>query len=426
MTRPRVSAAEASGTWLNHPVPGHDLTMLSAFTGLGGLDLGLEAAGYRSVGCIEINEVARHSLKANRSEWNLLEPSDINVLAQSLQPKDLGLEPGGLSLLAGAPPCQPYSKAAMWALTAWNGLEDHRATPLHGFLALIDRFLPSAMLIENVPGFARGRHSALPVIDAALDLINRRHRTSYRLRHVIVHADRYGVPQKRQRAILVAHRDGTQPHWPEPTHVGTPCRAWDALHDIHDLGDIPTMTGKWAALLPSIPEGQNYLWHTSRGGGEPLFGYRTRYWSFLLKLAKGEPAWTVPAQPGPANGPFHWDNRPLTTTEMLRLQTFPRDWAVEGSRRDQVLQVGNATPPLLAEHLGRSLISAHARSKLDKPPLYTIALTSESPPPAPPTAVPAEYRDLIKAHPDHPGEGKGPKPRRPALNHNAGGRVAEA
>ena len=49
-------------------------------------------------------------------------------------------------------------------------------------------------------------------------------------------------------------------------------------------------------------------WHTDRGG-EPLFGWRRRYWSFLLKLAKSAPAWTVQAQPGPATGLFHWDNR---------------------------------------------------------------------------------------------------------------------
>src|SRR3546814_15139025 len=60
--------------------------------------------------------------------------------------------------------------------------------------------------------------------------------------------------------------------------------------------------GKWADLLPSIPEGQNYLWHTERGGGIPLFGWRRRYWNFLLKLAKNKPSWTIQAQPGPATG----------------------------------------------------------------------------------------------------------------------------
>lgn len=389
---------------------GADLTMLSAFTGLGGLDLGLETAGYRSVGCIEINEVARRSLKANRPEWPILEPADIQVLARSLHTKQLGVEPGELSLLAGAPPCQPYSKAAMWSLTAWNGLADDRATPLHGFLALVDQFLPAAILVENVPGFARGRHSALPVVESALSAINQRHHTAYQLHHRVLHADHHGIPQKRQRAILLALRDGSEPPWPEPTHMAAPCRAWDALHDLEDAGDPPLMTGQWADLLPSIPEGQNYLWHTNRGGGQPLFGYRTRYWSFLLKLAKSEPAWTVPAQPGPANGPFHWDNRPLRTSEMLRLQTFPPDWTVEGTRRDQVRQVGNATPPLLAEHIGRALAASKHRD-LGHDLRYGITHARDLPPPRSPTPVPTKYRHLIAEHPDHPGTGQGPKPR---------------
>ena len=68
-------------------------------------------------------------------------------------------------------------------------------------------------------------------------------------------------------------------------------------------------------------------WHTNRGGREPLFGWRTRFWSFLLKFKKDQPSWTIQAQPGPATGPFHWwCNRHLTAHELCRLQTFPR-WA---------------------------------------------------------------------------------------------------
>ena len=85
-------------------------------------------------------------------------------------------------------------------------------------------------------------------------------------------------------------------------------------------------------LLPSIPEGENYLWHTNRGGGLQLFGWRTRYWSFLLKLAKSLPSWTIQAQPASAIGPFHWRSRKLTTREMCRLQT-PTAQLVEAAKR---------------------------------------------------------------------------------------------
>jgi len=104
-------------------------------------------------------------------------------------------------------------------------------------------------------------------------------------------------------------------------------------------------------LLKSIPEGKNYLWHTPRGAGEPLFGWRTRYWSFLLKLSKGQPSWTIQAEPGPATGPFHWRNRLLSIQELVRLQTFPDEYEIVGSRRSAQMQVGNAVPPFLAEQV---------------------------------------------------------------------------
>jgi DNA (cytosine-5)-methyltransferase 1 len=74
------------------------------------------------------------------------------------------------------------------------------------------------------------------------------------------------------------------------------------LADLREA-DLPPTQGNYAGLLPSIPEGSNYQYLTARGGGEELFGYRTRYWSFLLKLAKDLPAWTLAASPGPSTGP---------------------------------------------------------------------------------------------------------------------------
>lgn len=386
-------------------------TVLSTFTGLGGLDLGLEAAGFESVGCIEVNPTARRSLKTNRPEWRLVEPGDILIAAHSLVPADVGVVAGELSLLAGAPPCQPYSKAAMWAQSAWQGHEDPRAQPLGGFLTLLDKFQPVAFVLENVPGFARGRHSALAMINDALARINRRRGTSYSADVRFLRAQDHGVPQKRQRAFVVGLRNGGDIPWPTPTHEHSPIRAWDALAELEPPRRAPKPTGRWAGLLPSIPEGWNYIWHTDRGGGLPLFGYRTRYWSFLLKLAKERPSWTIPAQPGPAVGPFHWDNRPLTTAELLRLQTFPVYWAVEGQRREQVLQVGNATPPLLAEVVGKVLRQSIDGTTVSTPLVYAISPQTAVPDPEPASDVPATFLDLMGSHPAHNGTGNGPRPR---------------
>lgn len=406
------------------PPRGDRLTALSAFTGLGGLDLGLEAAGFEHVGCIEKDETARLSLKQNRGDsWPLLEPTDISVLAQSLTPAQLGLKRRELSVLAGGPPCQPFSKAAQWSASARTGLEDIRSHCLRDFLHLVDVFLPHVVLIENVAGFVQGPVSALVEIERALADINQRHRTRYAAHHQIVDAADYGVPQHRQRAIIIMSRDGLEPTWPRPTHAAAPVRAWDAIGHL-EVQNPPKAVGKWAELLPSIPEGENYLWHTRHGGGLPLFGYRTRFWSFLLKLAKNQPSWTLPAQPGPSTGPFHWDNRPLSIPELLRLQSFESDWAVEGGHRERVRQVGNATPPRLAEVVSRAIASTYFGSSFTGQHLVHHIARSESVPRRSPTRpVPASYLVYEGRHADHPGAGKGPNPRARVdpIDHRAAG-----
>lgn len=386
-------------------------TVLSGFSGVGGLDLGLEAAGFRHVGCIEIDETARRSLKANRNDhWPLLGAGDICSVAKSLRPVNVGLRRRGLTLLAGAPPCQPYSKAAQWSPTSRIGLDDERSDSLDGFLDLAETFLPKAILLENVTGFAQGAIAALPKIELSLAQINGRWGTHYKAETRILDAAHYGVPQRRRRAIIIALRDGGKASWPTPTHDDVPLRAWDAIGHLQ-VRDPPVAVGKWADLLPSIPEGENYLWHTSRGGGRPLFGYRTRYWSFLLKLAKNMPSWTLPAQPGPSTGPFHWSNRPLAVEELLRLQSFPADWIVEGRYRDRVRQVGNATPALLAEVLGRTILSSLRLSTPTHALRLEIPRLTGMPNPTRYEEVSPVYCLLEGEHPDHPGAGLGPKSR---------------
>jgi DNA (cytosine-5)-methyltransferase 1 len=112
--------------------------------------------------------------------------------------------------------------------------------------------------------------------------------------------------------------------------------------------------GSWGHLLPAIPPGGNYLHYTARRGHpEPIFEWRSRYWSFLLKLDPDKPSPTIQAQPGPNVGPFHWDNRRLRVPELRRLFTFPDDFEFVGRRASVQAQVGNSVPPRLAEQVAR-------------------------------------------------------------------------
>ena len=339
-----------------------------------------------------------------------LVPHDINQAAKNLCPRDLGIAKRELTLLAAGPPCQPFSNAAQWSRTGSLGLNDHRAETLQSLLTLIERLLPQVILIENVPGFVKGNRSALPILEERLAAINCRNSTNYKLDYKVLNAAEYGVPQRRRRAIIIAFRDGAIPIWPAVTHLDNPVRAWDALHDVKP--DIPPVAGgRFAELLPSIPEGENYQFFTERGKGPSLFGYRRRFWSFLLKLAKVEPAWTIPANPGPATGPFHWDSRPLASEELLRLQTFPSFWKLDGTYREQVRQAGNATPPLLAEILGRSIKAQLSGSKTASSPVLAIARSEFVPPPTQPRPLAPQYLALAGRHDPHPGAGLGPRPR---------------
>jgi DNA (cytosine-5)-methyltransferase 1 len=386
------------------------LPVLSAFTGLGGLDLGLEHAGFRTIACLEVDAAALAALRRNRPDWHPLGSGDVAKAGQHLRPSDLGLAQGELAVLAGGPPCQPFSKAAQWHPNSRTGMDDPRTHSLHGLLAILDCFLPEVLLLENVAGFLRGPSSARQLLEQGLAMVNTRHGTAYELQHRVLDAVDYGVPQRRQRAIAVATRSGRQFRWPAATHDQAPVRCWDVIGGLQEA-EVPRPTGRWAGLLPSIPEGKNYQWHTNRGGGEPLFGYRTRYWSFLLKLARDQPSWTLPASPGPSTGPFHWENRPLTTTERLRLQSFPGDWFVPGNRQSQTRLVGNATPPLLAEVIGRAIAEQLFGAELAPVPSLAIQRGEHVPSAVAPTPVPAAYLHLRGRHAAHPGTGLGPAPR---------------
>lgn len=402
-----------------------DLKAVSLFSGAGGLDLGLEAAGFSSVLCVECDEDARATIAKNRpwdetkrTGWRLSEPGDIHALAElddNLILHQVGVAPRELQLLAGGPPCQPFSKSGYWAHGDSKRLKDPRSDTLGAYLHLVELLLPEVVLLENVRGLAyKGKDEGIALLRKGLDGINERHGTTYVPTIFNLDAADFGVPQHRERMFLVASREGKKFVPPSATHGGDgqPVRmtAWDAIGDL-DKPDAPEAlksTGKWARLLPSIPEGENYLWHTERGGGEELFGWRTRFWSFLLKLAKNSPAWTIQASPGPATGPFHWRSRLLSTAELLRLQTFPDGYAIVGDRRSAQRQVGNAVPCLLAEAIGEELrcqfFAGHHRRAL----ALAIAQRADVPAPETPAAVPAEYYYLRKKHPAHPGEGLGP------------------
>src|SRR5207249_2053769 len=143
------------------------------------------------------------------------------------------------------------------------------------------------------------------------------------------------------------HERRSRPGWADNAQPHVTTR--HALHGVKsDPEPSEKVDGRYGHLLPEIPPGDNYLHFTKeRGYPRPLFKWRSRYWTFLLKLHPERPATTIQAQPGPYVGPFHWQNRRLRVPELKRLQGFPDDYEFVGGRRSAQVQLGNAVPPPL-------------------------------------------------------------------------------
>lgn len=398
-------------------------TIISLYTGAGGLDYGFEAAGFRTAVAVELNHDCCETLRHNRG-MPVIE-RDIFAVSTDAMLDAAKLRRGEADLVIGGPPCQPFSKSGYWASGDTARLDDPRANTLAAYMRVVEEALPRAFVLENVEGLGyQGKAEGLAFLLRHIEKINKLAKVTYEPVFRVLRAADYGVPQLRARFILVASREGVPFFFPDPTHApdnGAQQQldvveldhyrtAWDALADVEPNPDEDLQVrGKWAKLLPSIPEGKNYLHHTNEeGGGRKLFGWRRHFWSFLLKLAKNRPSWTVQAQPGPAVGPFHWNSRRLSMRELCRLQTFPDDVTVLGDVSAVQRQVGNAVPSLLAEVLGRQIrTQLLGLGALCRPLSLLPPDRSPAPPSEPVGPVAPEYLHLEGEHAPHPGTGKG-------------------
>jgi DNA (cytosine-5)-methyltransferase 1 len=348
---------------LPSPPPGAPLA-IELFAGAGGLMLGVEAAGYRTRLAVEREPVAVATLNLNRErffpELGKVRPLDITEEDPGLLLDELGLQPGQAALLAGGPPCVAFSKSGFHLEYKRLG-QDPNAALLDHYLRFVSAVQPAAFLMENVPGLAYRNQSA-QFFDA---LVGGLRGLRYSVQWAILNAADYGIPQNRPRLFIIGARDGRPLAFPRPSHWGEHERrrrpigagslaphvtAAQALAGTNAPEEPEeSVNGLYGHLLPEIPPGSNYLHFTEHEGHpQPLFRWRSRYWTFLLKLDPARPASTIQAQPGPYVGPFHWDNRRLRVAELKRLHGFPDDFEFAGTRREVQVQIGNAVPPALA------------------------------------------------------------------------------
>lgn len=337
---------------------------ISLFSGAGGLDLGAEQAGFDVRAAVEWDRDAAATIEKNFPKLassviqkNILNTPTREILAAAGLKKDQRPD-----LLIGGPPCTAFSKSGFWLEWKREGL-DPDASLLQAYTRVLREARPRAFVLENVYALTYNNKASRPAFDRLLREVDE---AGYAYKFDVLNAANYGVPQLRPRLFVIGVPKGKPvPSLPTATHGGawerrstgvadkphvTSSEALDGLFTDPEPGEV--LHGSHAHLLAEIPPGDNYLYYTKeRGHPDPQFEWRSRYWSFLLKLDPDKPSPTIQAQPGPNVGPFHWENRRLRVPEIKRLFKFPDEFELVGSRASVQSQLGNSVPPLLAKQV---------------------------------------------------------------------------
>ena len=334
--------------------------VLSIFSGGGGIDCGFKKAGFDISFSTDFWNPTCHTLKKNKV-GRLVVCDDIRKIDYDACLAQINMKKADIDVLVGGPPCPAYSKSRFYRTEKKRALEDENSFTLYEYFRALDEIRPKVFFFENVFGFVYKPHKA------AFDLLKERaEEYGYDITYKVVNTADYGVPQTRERFICVGVRRDFGPKFvfPEETHynpekpdTASPNKKpWvtckEAIGDLdYPLPEDEEMQAgsKHKDLLKLVPPGDNYLYFTAeRGYPNPIFKWRSRYWSFLLKLSPDRPSWTIQASFSNNMGPFHWRNRFLRINEIKRIQTFDDDYELCGDFRDQWRQVGNAVPVKMA------------------------------------------------------------------------------
>lgn len=328
------------------------IRVLSLFSGAGGLDVGFHDAGFQIIECNELEEAFAITLRENTKKGAHLEGANIVCMDVNNYDPDYNT----IDFIIGGPPCQTFSAAGARAAGV-NGIDDDRGNLFLQYARILKKLEPQGFLFENVYRIvgAQGGKPWEKIQKTFQDL-------GYTLFWRILDAADYGVPQYRERLIIVGLRTGSY-KFPYPTHGPDSLDNRDyyaAGHAIANIAtsDIPfSLKGRHGHLLKDIPPGLNYSFYTEKlGHPKPIFSWRSKFSDYLYKADPNTPVRTIKAQGGQYTGPFHWDSRPFTLDEFKRLQTFPDSYHIVGTHQKVIHQLGNSVPPQLARVLALSIL----------------------------------------------------------------------
>jgi len=341
---------------------------LDLFAGAGGTGRGFLEAKFEIVCAVEIEPSAARTYRANIG--CRVEETDLRVLEPQAFRENLGLERRQLDVLIGCPPCQGFSR-----MRSSKGASDERNDLLLRYLAFLSEFQPSYAFFENVLGLVKGSHGK--VFHRALK--DGLQGLGYAITERCVDAADYGVPQHRERLILVAGRDGRVPPFPVATHAEPGCpsvlhgfrQPWRTLREA--IGHLPSIeearvTGHPANHVAAGvgPRVLEFIRRVPKDGGGRL-DMPEEFWLPCHRKHRGHADvygrcwWDRPANTLTAGctsvskGRFVHpeEDRGLTFREAALLQGFPEFYIFYGDKISA--QIGNAVPPPLAREVALSI-----------------------------------------------------------------------
>jgi DNA (cytosine-5)-methyltransferase 1 len=365
-------------------------TVVSLFSGAGGLDVGLEQAGWETVAATDFDRdcvttltdsgaarirIPRGGGRRYLANAEILQADIAGLTADDLRPT--GSKRWRPDLLAGGPPCQPWSSAGLQ-----QGFSDPRGQLMHHFIRLIDELRPRFVLMENVRGLVtaigpNGKPGeALRLIQSSLEEVG------YASSVGMLNAADFGAAQRRVRLFLIASSDHRLPEFPEPTHADPEKptllnghrRPWVSLGDLLATlppplaEDVVRPAGERGRQIMKLRPGKGLRTsgrvESNRPGGH--WGYRQD--SFLADPSV--PSRTIRAATTP-----DWIRddegklRRLTWRECAALQGFPEGWRFSGTVASRFRQIGNAVQPMSARAMGYVILESLEQGPLRRPPV---------------------------------------------------------
>ena len=328
-------------------------TAIELFAGAGGLALGLEKAGFQSLGLIEFNQDACNTLSKNRPNWRVICEDIANISKLDLE-QYFSIKKGELDLLSGGAPCQAFSYAGKRL-----GLEDARGTLFYHYAVFLEKLQPKMFLFENVRGLLT--HDKGKTYETMLNIFQS---AGYTIQKKVLNAWDYGVDQKRERLITIGIRkdleDKIKYDFPKAYEYKPLLK--DILLDVppsigvsygeskKELFELVPPGGYWRDIDENLAkEYMKSCWYMEGG--------RT---GILRRMSMDEPSLTVLTTPSQKQTErcHPLEARPFTVRENARCQSFPDDWEFCGSVMSQYKQVGNAVPVNLSYEIGKSIYNA--------------------------------------------------------------------